>query len=485
MAGNMTNPWRNLARSLNLPLQQVTRIVRLLDEGNTTPFIARYRRDETGGLSEETIRQVQNRLKKLRLLDERREVILRAIEAQGKLTDDVARLIRGASTSRRLEDLYLPYRPKKQTAASLARQRGLAELADAVLAGTIPADSFESRMAEFVRPENRIQNTADVLSGVVAILAERYSENPELRQHLRDLLQRTGRLVSKFVEHGPDEGSGGDRGSEGSGGSREDRSGEEGGENTSVTDAVESGVGTADAEAGVVELTESIAAPGLDAPVPATQTVVSELAGAVEQVVVVDSDSATEASNVVDTETVAGETPSPIVPGTETGTDAPTGSDALTETVTDATTGTVTDTESDGTGTESRSLTTVALTAEASHPECAVTSTTVVSPVDAGAQVVESSVVAPSVEISGAQTESAKTDGEEGGTPESGGPLAAERSGNAAVGEIGEPTETGKSVGKRKKRKKAPERASAEQQRKGRLYAAYADFSEELRRIPP
>src|ERR1700681_1289781 len=106
---------RQVAQPLQLPLAKVESVVSLLDDGNTVPFITRYRKDQTGGLDEEQIRDVQSRVLKLRLLAERKQAILRAIESQGKLPPESAAAIEAADTTKRLEDLYLPFKPKKQT----------------------------------------------------------------------------------------------------------------------------------------------------------------------------------------------------------------------------------------------------------------------------------------------------------------------------------------------------------------------------------
>ena len=135
MASTVTIDLRHLAHGLDFPLRQVQAVVELLDEGNTVPFITRYRKDQTGGLDEQQIREIQDRLAKSRMLAERKQTILRSIEAQGKLTEKLAKQILGADTTKRLEDLYLPFKPKKQTLATLARSRGLEELADRNSAG--------------------------------------------------------------------------------------------------------------------------------------------------------------------------------------------------------------------------------------------------------------------------------------------------------------------------------------------------------------
>ena len=133
MATATTTEWDQIARSLQLAAKQVARTAELLDEGNTVPFITRYRKDQTGGLDEEDIHKIQTCVEKRRSLEQRKQTILRSIESQGKLTDSLADQIRHADSTKRLEDLYLPFRPKKQTLATQAHQRGLLPLADEIL----------------------------------------------------------------------------------------------------------------------------------------------------------------------------------------------------------------------------------------------------------------------------------------------------------------------------------------------------------------
>jgi uncharacterized protein len=202
MAETAETNLQNVARSLGLPVHQVRAAVELLDEGNTVPFITRYRKDQTGGLDEEHIRQIQDQLGKLRMLHERKQTILRSIEAQGKLTENLAAQIRAAGTTKRLEDLYLPYKPKKQTLATLARSRGLELLADEILQAAPSCTDLDARAADFVNSDRKVPTAADALLGAGHILAERFSERADVRQRLRDILWRTGQLVSKRI--GPD-----------------------------------------------------------------------------------------------------------------------------------------------------------------------------------------------------------------------------------------------------------------------------------------
>ncbi len=189
-----------VARELNLPLTGVQRTLELLDEGNTVPFITRYRKDQTGALDDDAIRQVQDRVAKLRALAERKQTILKSIEAQGKLTPELAKEIAAASTTKRLEDLYLPFKPKKQTLATLARQRGLEPLANEILEGNVADGQLETRAAEFINEAHQLRTVAEVLQGVRHLLAERYSERAELRDRLRRFIRQTGKLVVSRIE---------------------------------------------------------------------------------------------------------------------------------------------------------------------------------------------------------------------------------------------------------------------------------------------
>lgn len=190
---------RHLLRGLEIPLEKVQAVVELLDEGNTVPFITRYRKDRTGGLDEEQIREIQSRLVKLRLLAERKLTILRSIEAQGKLTDKLAKQIQAANTTKRLEDLYLPFKPKKQTLATLARTRGLELLAREILDADPAALDLDRRAAEFISVDKKVPTGAEALLGAGHILAEQISERADLRQRLREILQRSGKLITTQI----------------------------------------------------------------------------------------------------------------------------------------------------------------------------------------------------------------------------------------------------------------------------------------------
>lgn len=192
-----------VAHDLHLPLSKVERTVELLDEGNTIPFITRFRKDQTEGLDEQQIRDIQFAVAKLRQLAERKQTILKTIESQGKLTPELSAKIHNAHTAKHVEDLYLPYKPKKQTLATIAREKGLEPLASEIIEAADAAKELLARAAEFVSAEKELPNTAEVLAGVGHLIAERFGENGELRGRLRKIFQKTGKIVCTKVETPP------------------------------------------------------------------------------------------------------------------------------------------------------------------------------------------------------------------------------------------------------------------------------------------
>ena len=184
-----------IAGALGLPESQLTRTVELLDDGNTVPFITRYRKDVTGGLDEEQIRQVQDHVTRARMLVERKRTILKSIESQGKLTEELSAEIAKATTTKRLEDLYLPYKVKKQTLATVARERGLEPLAKEILNAEKIAEDLDRRALDFVDIDKGLRSQADVLLGVGHLIAEHLSERADLREALRRIVRNTGRVV--------------------------------------------------------------------------------------------------------------------------------------------------------------------------------------------------------------------------------------------------------------------------------------------------
>ncbi|MBM4021168.1 MAG: hypothetical protein FJ284_02825, partial [Planctomycetes bacterium] len=189
-----------IARRLGLPAPGVQAVVELLDAGNTIPFVARYRRDQTGGLDEEAVRQVQTAITRARQLADRKQTILRTIQGQGKLTGELEEAIVTAESPKQLEDLYLPYKPRKLSLAEVARQRRLEPLAREILVAAPAAADLDHRAADFVDAEANVPTVADVLLGVGHIIAEDFSERADLRQRLRGILHRAGQLRSQRVE---------------------------------------------------------------------------------------------------------------------------------------------------------------------------------------------------------------------------------------------------------------------------------------------
>lgn len=185
-----------VARFTKLPEHQVRATVELLDAGNTIPFITRYRRDQTGGLDEEQVEHIRGAVVELRQLEARKGTILRSLESQNKLTDDLRQKVQSAETLRRLEDLYLPFKPKKQSLAAKAREQGLEPLADEIQSESPAAADLDARAADFVNEDKGVKEAALALVGAGHILAERNSESVELRQRLRKLFRKTGKLVA-------------------------------------------------------------------------------------------------------------------------------------------------------------------------------------------------------------------------------------------------------------------------------------------------
>jgi protein Tex len=191
-----------IAAELGVREHQVAATVALLDGGATVPFIARYRKEATGGLDDAQLRTLEERLRYLRELDERREVILGSIAEQGKLTAELEAEIRNADTKARLEDLYLPYKPKRRTKAQIAREAGLEPLADTILAdpATDPHAAAVKWAGEAGGLGDAVPDVQAALDGARAILAERFSEDADLIGALRERMWSRGQLVARVRE---------------------------------------------------------------------------------------------------------------------------------------------------------------------------------------------------------------------------------------------------------------------------------------------
>ncbi|CAI1852834.1 Tex family protein [Serratia fonticola] len=202
----MTDPLsRIIATELQARPEQVDSAIRLLDEGNTVPFIARYRKEVTGGLDDTQLRQLETRLGYLRELEDRRQTILKSIEDQGKLTEQLAGAINATQSKTELEDLYLPYKPKRRTRGQIAIEAGLEPLADSLWQD--PQQQPEQLAEGFVDAEKGVADVKAALDGARYILMERFAEDATLLAKVRDYLWKNAHLVSKVVEGKEEEGA--------------------------------------------------------------------------------------------------------------------------------------------------------------------------------------------------------------------------------------------------------------------------------------
>ena len=196
---------QRIAAELGVGVAQVAATVELLSEGSTVPFIARYRKEKTGGLDDTQLRKLEERLGYLRELEDRRATVLKSIEEQGKLTPELSRSINGADTKVELEDLYAPFKPKRRTKAQIAREAGLEPLADALLKN--PALTPEAEGAKFVAADKGVADAKAALEGARHILIERIGEEPALIGPLREWEWGEGTLASKMVKDKATEGA--------------------------------------------------------------------------------------------------------------------------------------------------------------------------------------------------------------------------------------------------------------------------------------
>ena len=198
-------PAQQIAQELQVKESQVSAALRLLDEGATVPFISRYRKEATGGLDDTQLRLLEERLHYLRDLEKRREAILQSIEEQGKLTPELRKTLEAAESKARLEDLYLPYKTKRRTKAQIAREAGLAPLAQSLLSN--PRQTPEQVAHAFINPELGVPDTAAALEGAQQILIEEFSEDPELVGQLRQWLWNQGVVLSTVIKGKTEEGA--------------------------------------------------------------------------------------------------------------------------------------------------------------------------------------------------------------------------------------------------------------------------------------
>lgn len=189
-----------LAKEFSLSVAQVEKTVNLIDEGNTIPFIARYRKEVTGGLSDNVLRDMDERLKYLRNLEERKDEVIRLIDEQGKLTDELRKDIEDATVLQRVEDLYKPYKKKKATRASKAREKGLAPLADIIRAQSPQDKSLEEITKPFIDPEKEVNTHDEAVQGASDIIAEEISEDADLIEKLREMTYEAAVFCTEAVD---------------------------------------------------------------------------------------------------------------------------------------------------------------------------------------------------------------------------------------------------------------------------------------------
>ena len=185
-----------LARELDRPQSHIDNVIQLLDEGNTIPFIARYRKEMHGAMDDTALRTLADRLEYLRNLQERRDTVKKSIEEQGKMSDELSAAIDEAQTLAALEDLYRPYKPKRRTRATIAKEKGLEPLADLLFAQSLDCPAPELAAADYVDEAKGLESVEAALAGASDIIAERISDDAAIRQLLRELIERSASLVS-------------------------------------------------------------------------------------------------------------------------------------------------------------------------------------------------------------------------------------------------------------------------------------------------
>lgn len=185
-----------IAKELKITESQVLSVISLFKEGATIPFIARYRKEKTGGLDEDFLRNIEERLNYLTLLEERKETVLKSIEEQGKLTDELKEKINNAIKLQEVEDLYLPYKPKRKTRGTIAKAKGLEPLALFIIDNPKFSGNFDEKLNEYINPELGVNSPEEALQGAKDIIAEMISEHAESRQALREFLFKYGFISS-------------------------------------------------------------------------------------------------------------------------------------------------------------------------------------------------------------------------------------------------------------------------------------------------
>ncbi len=193
-----------LSTELNIPMDRLKATVELLDQGNTVPFVARYRKEVTGGLDDTVLRNLMDRLTYLRNLEKRKEEVLSLIDGQGKLTDEIKAAVEKAETVTEVDDIYRPFRPKRKTRASVAKEKGLEPLAALLMEQRDHyTPSIEEEAASYVNEEKGVASAEEALAGAGDIIAEQVSDNAEYRKEIRSLTMRYGKISTKMATENP------------------------------------------------------------------------------------------------------------------------------------------------------------------------------------------------------------------------------------------------------------------------------------------
>ena len=190
---------KKLAEEFKLRQEQVDNTVALIDDGKTIPFIARYRKELTGSLDDQILRELNDRLTYLRNLENRKNEVSSSIEEQGKLTEEISEALEKAVTLVEVEDIYRPFKPKRKTRASVARDKGLEPLAEFIIEQNIDSDP-ESEAEKYINSEKEIETADAALQGAMDIIAEDISDNAELRKKIRALYEKAAKIESRATD---------------------------------------------------------------------------------------------------------------------------------------------------------------------------------------------------------------------------------------------------------------------------------------------
>ncbi len=186
-----------LQKEFQLKPTQIKNTIELIDSGNTIPFIARYRKEMTGSLDDQVLRELNERYEYLKNLRDRKQDVYRLIEEQGKMTDEISASIEKSLTIQEIEDIYRPFKPKRRTRAMIAREKGLESLAAIIMSGLVKDLEIDKKAVEFIDPEKELNTTEDVLQGARDIVAEEISDNAEFRKDIREMFHRSGIVETK------------------------------------------------------------------------------------------------------------------------------------------------------------------------------------------------------------------------------------------------------------------------------------------------